>query len=128
MAQAFAFGPSCFKTTTTVSLPKKSQVSCLNASEPSHDTHSEPSTTYSIFIARTGPLMTQSVLLFTQSSDTCVRMLFIDYSSVILCNKLVSLGLTSAASLCSWVLHFLTDRPQSVRVGNRHQVQEQSEA
>lgn len=52
-----------------------------------------------------------------------MRMLFIDYSSAFntvipqsLCDKLLLLGLTP--SLCSWVLSFLSDRPQSVRIGN----------
>ena len=51
-------------------------------------------------------------------------MLFIDYSSAFntvlptrLAEKLLILGLTP--SLCSWVLDFLTDRPQTVRVGTR---------
>ena len=51
-------------------------------------------------------------------------MLFIDYSSVFntvlptrLAEKLLILGLTP--SLCSWVLDFLIDRPQTVRVGTR---------
>ena len=51
-------------------------------------------------------------------------MLFIDYSSAFntvlptrLAEKLLILGLSP--SLCSWVLDFLTDRPQTVRVGTR---------
>ena len=52
-----------------------------------------------------------------------VRLLFIDYSSAFntiapskLVTKIRDLGLHS--SLCRWVLHFLTDRLQVVRVGN----------
>ncbi|KAK7896601.1 hypothetical protein WMY93_021926 [Mugilogobius chulae] len=64
------------------------------------------------------------MLLSTPSSHTWKgRMLFIDYSSAFntvilqrLCDKLLLLGLTP--SLCSWVLSFQTDRPQSVRIGN----------
>ncbi|KAK3554553.1 hypothetical protein QTP70_025498, partial [Hemibagrus guttatus] len=59
-----------------------------------------------------------------EGKDTYVRMLFINYSSAFdtviphrLSEKLLTLGLTP--SLCNWVLNFLTDRPQSVRVGNR---------
>ena len=50
-------------------------------------------------------------------------MLFIDYSSAFntivvskLFNKLRTLG--PNISLCNWILHFLTGRPQVVRVGN----------
>ncbi|KAK1803853.1 hypothetical protein P4O66_003799 [Electrophorus voltai] len=52
-----------------------------------------------------------------------VKMLFIDYSSAFntiipsrLTTKLEDLGLHP--SLCDWISNFLTDRPQSVRVGN----------
>ena len=51
------------------------------------------------------------------------RLLFIDYSSDfntivpnILVTKLKHLGLNT--SLCSWVLSFLTDRPQAVKIGS----------
>ena len=54
--------------------------------------------------------------------NTCVRMLFVDYSSAFntivpskLVIKLEALGLNPA--LCNWVLDFLTGRPQVVRVG-----------
>ncbi|KAK1793032.1 hypothetical protein P4O66_001740 [Electrophorus voltai] len=52
-----------------------------------------------------------------------VKMLFVDYSSAfntimpsLLTTKLEDLGLHT--SLCDWITNFLTDRPQSVRVGN----------
>ena len=52
-----------------------------------------------------------------------VRMLLIDYSSAFntivatkLITKLRTLGLN--ASLCNWILDFLTGRPQVVRVSN----------
>ncbi len=55
--------------------------------------------------------------------DSYVRMLFIDFSSAFntiipqqLIHKLVQLGLNT--SLCSWLLDFLTGRPQAVRVGS----------
>ena len=55
--------------------------------------------------------------------NTYVRMLFIDYSSAFntrvpskLINKLRTLGINT--SLCNWILDFLTDRTQVVRVGN----------
>ncbi|KAK1792854.1 hypothetical protein P4O66_012764 [Electrophorus voltai] len=52
-----------------------------------------------------------------------VKILFVDYSSAfntiipsLLTTKLEDLGLHT--SLCDWISNFLTDRPQSVRVGN----------
>ncbi|KAI4888412.1 hypothetical protein NFI96_009397, partial [Prochilodus magdalenae] len=58
-----------------------------------------------------------------EQPNTYVRMLFVDFSSAFntiiphkLVSKLGSLGLDS--SICSWVLGFLTDRPQCVRIGN----------
>ena len=55
--------------------------------------------------------------------NTYVRMLFIDYSSSFntivpskLINKLRTLGLN--ASLCHWILDFLTGHPQVVSAGN----------
>jgi hypothetical protein len=54
---------------------------------------------------------------------TCVRMLFIDYSSAFkpmvpykLITKLRTLGLNT--SLCNWILEFLMGCPQVVRVDN----------
>ncbi|KAI4871731.1 hypothetical protein NFI96_006116 [Prochilodus magdalenae] len=69
---------------------------------------------------------TDPTLPFThlEGKDTYVRMLFIDYRSAFntviptkLAGKLLTLGLTPR--LCNWVLNFLTDRPQSVRIGSR---------
>ncbi|KAK1803894.1 hypothetical protein P4O66_003838 [Electrophorus voltai] len=52
-----------------------------------------------------------------------VKMLFVDYSSAfntiipsLLTTKLEDVGLHT--SLCDWISNFLTDRPQSVQVGN----------
>jgi len=65
-----------------------------------------------------------TTLTHLEGKDTYARLLFIDYSSAFntviphkLSAKLLTLGLTPA--LCNWVLNFLSDRPQSVRVGNR---------
>ena len=64
-----------------------------------------------------------TALSYLDKRNTCVRMLFIDYSSAFntivpskLINKLKTLGLKT--SLCNWILDFLTGRPQVVRVGN----------
>uniref|UniRef100_A0A3B3C219 Reverse transcriptase domain-containing protein n=1 Tax=Oryzias melastigma TaxID=30732 RepID=A0A3B3C219_ORYME len=56
-----------------------------------------------------------------ESRDSYVRLLFVDFTSAFntiipqtLVQKLSSLGLT--ATLCNWILDFLTNRPQSVRI------------
>ena len=58
-----------------------------------------------------------------EKKDTYVRMLFIDFSSTFntiipqhLIGKLSLLGLNT--SLNNWILDFLTERPQSVRIGS----------
>jgi hypothetical protein len=63
-----------------------------------------------------------TALSHLDKNNTYVRMLFIDYSSAFntivpskLITKLRILGLNT--SLCNWILNFLTDRPQVVRVG-----------
>ncbi|KAI5614754.1 gastrula zinc finger protein XlCGF28.1-like, partial [Silurus asotus] len=62
-------------------------------------------------------------LTHLDNKDSYVRMLFIDFSSAFntiipqhLIEKLSLLGLNT--SLCNWILDFLTERPQSVRIGN----------
>lgn len=54
---------------------------------------------------------------------TYVRLLFIDYSSAfntilpdIMIRKLLHLGLST--NICSWIMDFLTNRPQSVKLGS----------
>ncbi len=58
-----------------------------------------------------------------QHPDTYIRMLFVDFSSAFnrvvphkLVKKLSNLGLNT--TLCSWILDFLSNRPQNVRVGD----------
>ena len=57
-----------------------------------------------------------------EKNNTHMRMLFLDFSSAFntiipqnLVDKLAPLGLNTP--LCNWLLDFLTDRPQSLRVG-----------
>ncbi|KAI4889412.1 hypothetical protein NFI96_034099 [Prochilodus magdalenae] len=64
-----------------------------------------------------------TALTHLEQEDSYVRMLFVDFTSAFntmipqtLTDKLSSLGLRSA--LCNWVLDFLTNRPQSVRIHN----------
>ena len=61
-------------------------------------------------------------LAHLENKDSCVRMLFIDFSSAFntvipqhLVNKLSAIGINT--QLCNWLLDFLTNRPQTVRVG-----------
>ena len=58
-----------------------------------------------------------------EKKNSYVRLLFLDFTSAFnimilqtVVNKLSTLGL--APSLCKWVLDFLTNRPQSVRINN----------
>ena len=62
-----------------------------------------------------------TALTHIEKKDSYVRLLFVDFTSAFntirpqtLTQKLISLGLSS--TLCNWVLDFLTDRPQSVRI------------
>ncbi len=64
-----------------------------------------------------------TALSHLENKNTCVRMLFVDYSSVFntivpatLVAKLQKLGINR--SLCSWILDFLTGRSPVVRMGN----------
>uniref|UniRef100_A0AAR2JX07 Reverse transcriptase domain-containing protein n=1 Tax=Pygocentrus nattereri TaxID=42514 RepID=A0AAR2JX07_PYGNA len=64
-----------------------------------------------------------TALTHLEQKDSYVRMLFVDFTSAFntmtpqtLITKLSSLGLSS--SMCNWVLDFLTNRPQSVRIHN----------
>ncbi|KAK7888821.1 hypothetical protein WMY93_024381 [Mugilogobius chulae] len=138
--------PRCFKSTIIVPLPKKTPVSSLNDYRPialtpiimkcfekivmSHIKKCIPPNLDPYQYAYRQNRSTDdavnaavhTILTHLEGRDTYIRMLFIDYSSAFntvipqrLCDKLLLLGLTP--SLCSWVLSFLTDRPQSVRIG-----------
>uniref|UniRef100_A0A8C6L2U8 Reverse transcriptase domain-containing protein n=1 Tax=Nothobranchius furzeri TaxID=105023 RepID=A0A8C6L2U8_NOTFU len=67
-------------------------------------------------------LATHTTLTHLEKGNTYARMLFMDYSSAFntiipskLATKLVDLGL--GTPICRWILNFLTNRPQVVRVG-----------
>ncbi|KAK3506928.1 hypothetical protein QTP70_031211 [Hemibagrus guttatus] len=139
--------PTCLKTMTIVPVLKKSTVSCFNdyrpialtpivmkyferlimrhiktqllpsldplqfAYHPNRSTDDAITTTLHLFLTQ------------MDNKDTYVRMLFIDFSSAFntiipqqLIEKLSLLGLNT--SLCNWILHFLTGRPQSIRSWN----------
>ncbi|KAI4889040.1 hypothetical protein NFI96_012908 [Prochilodus magdalenae] len=138
--------PTCFKPTTIIPAPKKFTVSCISdyhlvaltpiimkcfdrlvmrhikgqlppsqdplqfAYRPNRSTEDDITTTLHL------------ALTHLDNKDTHVRMLFIDssaFNTIIpqhLIGKLSVLSLNT--SICNWVLDFLTDRPQSVRIGN----------
>ncbi|KAL0185335.1 hypothetical protein M9458_021032 [Cirrhinus mrigala] len=132
---------------TLRSLPKKSPVSCLNDYRPialtpimmkcferlvMHNIKTSlPNTLDPLQFAYRPNRSTDDAISSTlhlalthlENKDSYVRMLFIDFSSAFntiipqqLINKLNLLGLNT--SLCNWILDFLTERPQSVRVGH----------
>ncbi|KAI5100825.1 immunoglobulin kappa variable 6-21 [Silurus meridionalis] len=139
--------PTCLKTTTIVPVSKKSSVSCLNDYRPvaltpivmkcferlvmRHiKTQIPPSLDPMQFAYRPNCSTDDAIsttlhltLTHLDNKDSYVRMLFIDFSSAFntiipqhLIEKLNLLGLNT--SLCNWILDFLTERPQSVRIGN----------
>ncbi|KAI4884175.1 hypothetical protein NFI96_007457 [Prochilodus magdalenae] len=139
--------PTFFKTSTIIPVPKKSVVKCLNDYRPvaltpivmkcferlvlSHiKAVIPPDLDQHQFAYRTNrstedavSMALHTALTHLEQPNTYVRMLFVDFSSAFntiiphkLVSKLGSLGLDS--SICSWVLGFLTDRPQCVRIGN----------
>ncbi len=139
--------PTCLKSTTIIPVPKKSPVSCQNDYHPIALTPimmkcferlvmhkiktSLPNTLDPLQFAYRPNRSTDDAISSTlhlalthlENKDSYVRMLFINFSSAFntiipqqLINKLNLLGLN--ASLCNWILDFLTGRPQSVRVGH----------
>ncbi|KAK3575391.1 hypothetical protein QTP86_025793, partial [Hemibagrus guttatus] len=135
--------PTCQKTTTTIPVPKKSPVSCLNDYCPVALTPIimncferliknllPPSLDPMQFAYHLNHSMDNAIsttlhlaLTHMDNRDTYVRMLFIDFSSAFntiipqhLIEKLSLLDTNT--SLCYWILDFLTGRPQSVRIEN----------
>ncbi|KAK3545736.1 hypothetical protein QTP70_011332 [Hemibagrus guttatus] len=108
--------PTCLKSTTIVLVPKKQQVRCLN--------DYRPVALIPIIIKCFDRLvLPHTSLSHLEHPNTYVRMLFVDFSSAFnttvpekLVDKFNNLGLTT--TLCSWILDFLRNRPQNVRVRN----------
>ncbi len=142
-----AIVPTCLEATTIFPVPKKQAVRCLNDYRPIaltpiimkcferlvlfHIKANIPTDLDSHLFAYCRnrsmedafSLALHTCLSHLEHPDTYVRMLFVDFSSVFntavphkLVNKLRNLGLTT--TLCSWILDFLIDRPQNVRVGD----------
>uniref|UniRef100_A0A669BHJ9 Reverse transcriptase domain-containing protein n=1 Tax=Oreochromis niloticus TaxID=8128 RepID=A0A669BHJ9_ORENI len=139
--------PACFKMATIVPVPKSSTISSLNDWRPVALTPIVSKCFEKLvrdFICSALPdsldplqfayrhnrstddaiaLTLHAALSHLEKRDTYVRMLFVDYSSAFntivpskLDRKLQDLGLSS--SLCSWILNFLSDRRQVVRLGS----------
>ena len=139
--------PTCFKESIIVPVPKNSSPACLNDYRPvaltsvvakcfeklvkNHICSSLPDTLDPLQFAyrpnrSTDDAISQVMHATLSHLDTrgggYVRLLFIDFSSAFntvvptrLAAKLRDLGLNS--SVCSWILDFLTARPQVVRAG-----------
>ncbi|KAI2645121.1 hypothetical protein H4Q32_027825 [Labeo rohita] len=141
-----AIVPRIFKSSTIIPVPKRSDSSALNDFRPvaltpvvmmcleklvlTHINHMVPDTIDPLqFAYRTNrsvddatAIALHHILQHLESSRTYVRMLFLDYSYAFntirpgkLIKKLTDLGITT--SICNWILDFLTDRPQVVRMG-----------
>ena len=139
--------PASFKATTIVPLPKKSPVSSLNDYRPialtpimmkcferlvkPHLTSTLPTTLDPYQFAYRPKRSTDDAiatalhlcLAHLENKNSHAQMLFIDFSSSFntvipqhLVDKLSKIGIST--SLCNWLLDFLTNRPQTVRVGN----------
>ncbi len=139
--------PSCFKTAIIIPVPKKSTIKCFNDYRPVALTpimmKCFERLVKDYIFSRLPPMFDpfqfayrpnrstedaiSSVLHLSlahlEKKNTCVRMLFVDFSSAFntiipqhLVSKLGPLGL--GTPLCNWLLDFLTERPQFVRVGN----------
>ncbi|KAF7654793.1 hypothetical protein LDENG_00064790, partial [Lucifuga dentata] len=137
--------PTCFKSTSIVPVPKDSAPTCLNDYRPvaltpiitkcleqlvlAHLKSCLPPTLDPHQFAYRRNRSTEdavstalhSVLSHLDNKDIYARMLFIDFSSAFntvipskLITKLTDLGIT--ASICNWLLDFLTNRPQHVWV------------
>uniref|UniRef100_A0A3B1IEK6 Reverse transcriptase domain-containing protein n=1 Tax=Astyanax mexicanus TaxID=7994 RepID=A0A3B1IEK6_ASTMX len=139
--------PPCLKTATIIPVPKSSTVTGLNDYRPVAltpivtkcferlvQTHIKATINITVDPHQYAYRKNQSTedaissvvhtaLTHLEQKDSYVRMLFVDFTSAFntmipqtLITKLSSLGLSS--SLCNWVLDFLTNRPQSVRIHN----------
>lgn len=143
----YAIVPSCFKTATIIPVPKKHTIASLNDYRPvaltpiimkcferlvkEHIISKLPPTFDPLQFAYRSNRSTEDAvssaihlsLEHLEKKNTYVRMLFLDFSSAFntiipqnLVSKLAPLGLN--ISLCNWLLDFLTERPQYVKVGN----------
>ena len=133
--------PHCFKKSTIIPVPKKSTVSCLNDYRPVALTSVVMKTLERLVLqflkSVIDPLLDQfqfayrnnrSVGLFhilkhLDSPNTYARILFVDFSSAFntiipskLFDKIESHGVPQ--SMCLWILDFLLNSPQVVKIGD----------
>ncbi|KAI4892265.1 hypothetical protein NFI96_006265 [Prochilodus magdalenae] len=112
--------PTCLKTATIIPVPKSSTVTAtIDVTVDPHQYAYRRNRSTDDAISS----VVHTALTHLEQKDSYVRMLFVDFTSAFntmipqtLTDKLSSLGLRS--SLCNWVLDFLTNRPQSVRIHN----------
>merc|ERR1711895_312881 len=138
--------PPCMKTSTIIPVPKKNHISCLNDYRPvpltpiitkcfeklirTHISSALPpgfdpqQFAYRANRSTEDAIATalHSTLSHLEKKESYARLLFVDYSSAFntiipdrLVSKLTDLGLSS--SLCRWIMDFLSDRPQRVKMG-----------
>ena len=138
--------PTCLKTSTIIPVPKNNTVSCLNDYRPvaltpiimkcfeklvrAHIVSALPTGLDPYQFAYRANRSTEdaiatalhSTLTHLEKRNSYVRLLFVDFSSAFntilpdkLVQKLCQLGLPPPT--CNWIMDFLSNRPQSVRVG-----------
>ncbi|KAM9826427.1 uncharacterized protein ACBT44_006665 [Syngnathus typhle] len=140
-----AIVPSCFKAATIVPVPKKPAPSCFNDYRPvaltpiimncferlvmEHIRSVLPPTIdpfqFAYRAKRSSEDAICSAFTYLERRDSYVRLLSVDFSSAFntivphqrLMSKLDKLGLSTY--LCNWLLDFLCQRPQVVRVGDK---------
>ena len=139
--------PHCFKKSTIIPVPKKSTASCLNDYRPVALTSVVMKTLERLVLqflkSIIDPLLDQfqfayrnnrsvddavaiglfHVLKHLDSPNTYARILFVDFSSAFntiipskLFDKIQNLGVPQ--SMCLWILDFLLNRPQVVKIGD----------
>ena len=140
--------PHCFKMATIIPIPKKASVSCLNDYRPVALTSvimkcmeklvlnyingklSDDFDNYQFAYKANRSvddaisINIHKILEHLEECKAYARVLFIDYSSAFntivpgkLYNKL-SNDLKFPITICNWILNFLTERPQIVKVGS----------
>ena len=137
--------PACFKSAVIIPVPKKSSAVSMNDYRPvaltsvvmkvferivcNHLSDVEMDSFQFAYRANRSvedavSMCLHSILKHLETPATYVRVLFIDFSSafntivpVKLFDKLIALGINR--SLCLWILDFLSNRKQVVRIGNR---------
>ncbi|XP_062859991.1 polycystin-1 [Trichomycterus rosablanca] len=148
LSLAQATVPTCWKTSIIIPVPKRTTAACLNDFRPvaltpiamkcfeklvlCHLKAALPPALDPYQFAYRANRSTEdaistalhSALTHLDNNDTYIRMLFIDFSSAFntviptkLVAKLSDLGISTP--MCNWVLNFLTNRPQSVRLGSQ---------